>query len=92
VVLATCDSGVSSGREAAQLHGLAGTLLRMGARTVVAAIGALPDTIETRQAMVDLHHDLVEGLSASASLARQRSDGPSTLSLSAAGLVTLGVG
>jgi hypothetical protein len=92
VVLATCDSGVSSGREGAQLHGLAGTLLRMGARTIVAAIGPLPDTTETRQAMVDLHQDLVGGLSASTSLARQRSGADSSFSLSAAGLVTLGVG
>ena len=44
MVLATCESGVGGGRSGAQLHGLAGTLLTMGARTIVAAIGALPDT------------------------------------------------
>jgi hypothetical protein len=92
VVLATCDSGVSGGREGAQLHGLAGTLLRMGARTIVAAIGALPDTTETRHAMVGLHRDLVKGLDASTSLAHQRCGAEGPFSLTAAGLVTLGVG
>ena len=91
VVLASCESGAGGTRGGAQLHGLAGTLLTMGARTIVAAIGALPDTAETRQAMVELHRDLAGGTSASASLARQRAatDG---FSLTAAGLVTLGVG
>ena len=64
VVLATCESGIAGGRDGAQLHGLAGTLLTMGARTIVAAIGALPDTTETQQTMVDLHRDLVGGCSA----------------------------
>ena len=91
VVLATCESGVGGTRGGAQLHGLAGTLLTMGARTIVAAIGPLPDTTETRLAMIDLHRDLVGGSTASASLAHQRmaTDG---FSLTAAGLVTLGVG
>jgi CHAT domain-containing protein len=92
VVLATCDSGVGGGRVGAQLHGLAGTLLSMGARTIVAAIGALPDTTETRAAMVELHRDLVVGRTASGSLARQRSRIDIALSPTAAGLVTLGCG
>ena len=91
VVLATCESGVGGVRGGAQLHGLAGTLLTMGARTIVAAIGALPDTAQTRLAMVELHRDLVGGSTASASLARQRSTATG-FSLTAAGLVTLGVG
>jgi CHAT domain-containing protein len=94
MVLATCESGVGGARSGAQLHGLAATLLTMGARTIVAAIGALPDTGETRHTMVDLHRDLVQGVSASASLARQRSeaDPGSGSNVTAAGLVTLGVG
>jgi CHAT domain-containing protein len=92
VVLATCESGIGGARSGAQLHGLASTLLTMGARTIVAAIGALPDTAETRQVMVTLHRDLVDGLSASASLARQRTLSDGSSSLTAAGLVTLGVG
>jgi hypothetical protein len=91
VVLATCESGVGGARGGTQLYGLGGTLLRMGARTIVAAIGALPDTTETRRAMIDLHRDLVKGTTASASLARQRAAGDG-FSLTAAGLVTLGVG
>jgi hypothetical protein len=89
VVLATCESGVGGNRGGAQLHGLAGTLLAMGARTIVAAIGALPDTVETRQAMVALHSDLVNGTSASVSLLGQQRAG---FGLTAASLVTLGVG
>ena len=94
MVLATCESGVGGGRGGAQLHGLAGTLLTMGARTIVAAIGVLPDTAETRLTMVSLHRDLVQGVSASTSLARQRSEADigSGSSVTAAGLVTLGVG
>lgn len=92
MVLATCDSGAGGGRVGAQLYGLACTLLTMGARTIVAAIGALPDTSETRHAMVELHQGLVGGCTASASLARQRSGAESAFSPTAAGLVTLGVG
>jgi CHAT domain-containing protein len=92
VVLATCDSGLAGNRSGAQLHGLAGTLLKMGARTIVAAIGALPDSADTRQAMIALHRDLVDGIGASASLANQRASSDGTPSVTAAGLVTLGVG
>jgi CHAT domain-containing protein/tetratricopeptide (TPR) repeat protein len=92
VVLATCESGVGGARGGAQLHGLAGSLLTMGARTIVASIGALPDTAETRDIMVGLHRDMVSGSTASASLARQRSRTDSGFSLSSASLVTLGVG
>jgi hypothetical protein len=92
MVLATCESGVGGVRGGAQLHGLAGTLLTMGARTIVAAIGALPDTIETRDTMVQLHGDLVKGTSASGSLARQRAGTDGVSSPTAAGLITLGVG
>ena len=91
VVLASCESGVDGARGGEQLHGLAGTLLTMGARAVVAAIGALPDTEATRAAMASLHRDLVSGVSASASLARQRA-GEDTPGPTTAGLVTLGVG
>ena len=79
-------------RGGAQLHGLAGTLLTMGARTIVAAIGALPDTVETRDTMVRLHQDLVNGSTASSSLARQRAGTDGVSSPTAAGLITLGVG
>ncbi len=92
VVLATCDSGIGGSSSGAQLHGLAGTLLTMGARTIVAAIGALSDTVETRRAMISLHRDLVEGIGASASLARQRDSFDGVPSLTASCLVTLGVG
>ena len=91
MVLATCDSGVVGGHVGAQLHGLAGTLLNMGATTIVAAIGPLPDTAETRTTMAELHRDLASGCTASASLARQRVSAENPLDLTSAGLVTLGV-
>ena len=92
MVLATCDSGVVGGRAGAQLHGLAGTLLNMGATTIVAAIGPLPDSAETRNTMAVLHRDLVNGSAASASLARRRASSDNPLCLTSAALVTLGVG
>lgn len=92
VILASCESGIGGNRGGAQLQGLAGTLLSMGARTVVAAVGALPDTAETRQVMVALHRDLVGGLRPSESLARQRVAPRDGSSATVAGLVTLGVG
>jgi tetratricopeptide (TPR) repeat protein len=92
VILASCESGISGTRAGAQLHGLAGSLLSMGARTIVAAIAALPDTADTRDTMVQLHRDLGGGVSASASLARQREARNGRFSMTAAGLVTLGVG
>jgi len=92
VVLATCESAQSDARGGAQLHGMAGTLLRMGARTVVASVGALPDNEATRQTMVDLHHGLAAGQDASRILARLRAVHDEPLDATAATLVTLGVG
>jgi tetratricopeptide (TPR) repeat protein len=92
IILASCDSGAGSARGGAQLHGLAGTLLAMGARTIVAAVGALPDTSETRRVMVDLHHDLACGTRAADSLAARHSTNDAGSSVTSAGLVTLGVG
>ena len=92
VVLATCESGVGGVLGGTRLHGLASTLLTMGARTIVAAVGALPDTVETRRAMVALHRDLADGVSASSSLARRRTEVDGSFSVTSASLVTLGVG
>ncbi len=92
IVLATCESGVGGTRGGAQLHGLAATLLSMGARTVVAAIGALPDTAGTRCTMVGLHRGLAHGVAPSRSLAVERRRDPDATNLTSAMLVTLGVG
>jgi len=92
VVLATCESAHSTTRGGAQVHGLAGTLLRMGARTVVASIGALPDSTTTRRTMVELHRDLAAGRRASESLTRSRANDDGSMDTTAASLVTVGVG
>jgi CHAT domain-containing protein len=92
VVLATCESAHSTTRGVAQVYGLAGTLLRMGARTVVASIGALPDSTTTRRTMVELHRDLAAGRRASESLRRSRANDDGSVDTTAASLVTVGVG
>jgi CHAT domain-containing protein len=92
MILATCDSGSGGARGGSQMYGLAASLLTMGARTVVAAIGVLPDSPETRTMMIALHRDLARGVRASASLAHQRAADDGGSSLVAAGLVTLGTG
>ncbi len=99
IILATCDSGLhaTSGPAdgAAGLHGLAATLVSMGARTVVASIGALPDNAETRRAMVALHRGMVSGATASQALAELRcreAENSHDVGVASAGLVTLGVG
>ncbi len=100
MVLATCDSGRGDTRRShtfgASVHGLGATLISMGARTVVAAVGALPDSPETRRVMVGVHRRLASGVGAAEAFAEQRRCETEELSdragVVAAGLVTLGVG
>jgi hypothetical protein len=92
VVIATCESAISGGRSAVELQGLAATLLDLGARTVVASVGALPDDIHTRDTMVAVHRDLCAGIGPAASLARARAGlTPDTIDPTAAALVTIGL-
>lgn len=92
-VVATCDSALSGSRASDDLQGLAGTLLALGAATVVASIGALPDDEATRATMVAVHRDLVSGVGPAESLRRRRGGSDAaTISATDASLVTFGVG
>lgn len=92
-VVATCDSALSGSRASDDLQGLAGTLLGLGATTVVASIGALPDDEATRATMVAVHRDLLSGVGPAESLRRRRAGADaSTISATDAALVTFGVG
>lgn len=93
VVLATCESGAAGGHVGAELQGVAATLLDLGARSVVASVGPLPDDAVTRDAMVALHRDLAAGIGPAASLARRRNAGDAaTVDATTAALITIGVG
>ena len=93
IVIATCESAAVGGRAGAELQGLSASLLSLGARTVVAAVGVLPDDVTTRDTMVGMHRDLRAGLGAADSLARARaSTPPDDLDATAAALLTIGVG
>ena len=92
IVVATCESAISGGRSVAELQGLAATLLDLGACTVVASVGALPDDILTRDTMIAVHRDLCAGISPASSLARARAGlTPETIDPTAAALVTIGL-
>ena len=91
VVLASCDAALSGPRSGAQLLGLAQTLLSRGTTSIVAAVGALPDTPHTRELLVALHRDLASGLRPAASLARLRTEAEGPGVLPSWGIVTLGI-
>ncbi len=92
VVLATCESGAAGGRVGVELQGLAATLLDLGARSVVASVGPLPDDVVTREAMIALHSDLRAGVGPATSLAQRRGHaGAAPLDPTSAALITIGV-
>ena len=90
MVLASCDTAIAGPRSGAQLLGIATSLLARGTRSIVAAIGALPDSPHTRELLVGLHADLATGVGPAASLASRRTGGDGGVVLSSWGLVTLG--
>ena len=98
IVIAACDSGLAGARGGTQLHGLASTLLSMGARSIVASVNSLPDAADTRETMVDLHRRLAAGATPGDALATQRRDRSALDALDGHGattdacLVTIGVG
>ena len=92
IVIATCESAAVGGRAGAELQGLSASLLALGARTVVASAGLLPDDVTTRDTMVRMHRDLRAGLGAAESLALARASTLPDLDLTAAALLTIGIG
>jgi tetratricopeptide (TPR) repeat protein len=67
VVLPACDAAVAAVRRGDELIGAASALIRLGVRTVVAPLTAVPDD-DVVPLVVDLHQAMRRGLSASAAL------------------------
>ncbi len=74
VVLSACDSGYTEARAGDELTGLTSAMLSMGARSVVASVGLVPDSAATSDLMVGFHRLLVDGLSPSAALTASSHD------------------
>lgn len=68
-VLSACSAGGSLREAPLELLGFPATLLSIGASAVIASMWPVPDSKDTVQFMVDLHRQLLTGLSPSAALA-----------------------
>jgi CHAT domain-containing protein len=75
VILSACDLAVSGVQAGNEILGLAGALLGMGTRTIVASTVAASDAAAYRL-MVDFHKRLLEGLSPAAALALAQTRSP----------------
>ena len=71
LVLSACDAGLSAIRPGDELMGLAATLLRLGARSLVASVLPVPDE-PTQRLMVALHRALLAGSPVSTALGQAR--------------------
>jgi tetratricopeptide (TPR) repeat protein len=87
VVLSACESGLSAVRPGDELLGLAGALLAMGTRSLIATVIPVPDA-SSRPLMLQLHQNLRAGLPPAAALASAQR----TLTTAAAGFLCLGAG
>jgi tetratricopeptide (TPR) repeat protein len=78
LVLSACDSGLSAVHPGDELMGLASAVFSMGTSTLVASVVPVADDV-TKALMIELHTDLVKGVSPSVALAgaqlRVRADG-----------------
>jgi CHAT domain-containing protein len=72
VVLSACDSGFSDTYPGEELMGLSSALLSLGAKSLVASVGLVPDSEATRELMVGFHRGLVSGLGPAEALNRAR--------------------
>lgn len=93
LVLSACDSGLSEVRPGDELMGLVATLLRLGTRTIVAPVVAVPDAA-TMPLMLALHDRLGRGLPPAEALAAARTTmqpGDDTL-VASVGFVCFGAG
>ena len=93
LVLSACDSGLSEVRPGDELMGLVATLLRLGTRTIVAPVVAVPDTA-TMPLMLALHDGLCRGLPPAEALAAAGSAGDAgdDALVASAGFVCFGAG
>jgi len=72
VVLSACDSGFSDTHPGEELMGLSSALLSLGAKSLVASVGLVPDSEATRELMVGLHRGIISGLGPAEALNRAR--------------------
>ena len=63
MVLSACDSGYTDTRAGDELTGVTSALLSMGAKSVVASVGLVPDSEATSDLMVSFHRGLISGAS-----------------------------
>jgi tetratricopeptide (TPR) repeat protein len=73
MVLSACDSGYTDTRAGDELTGVTSALLSMGAKSVVASVGLVPDSEATSELMVSFHRGLISGASPSSALATAQS-------------------
>lgn len=94
MVLSACDSGFSESRPGEELMGLATALLGMGAGSVVASVGLVPDSTATKNLMVGFHRRLLDGLGPAAALRAAQREAAATPDgyLAAASFVCVGAG
>ncbi len=94
VVLSACDSGFSDTHPGEELMGLSSALLSLGAKSLVASVGLVPDSEATRELMVGLHRGLISGLGPAEALNRARGSlGDTTAGyVAAASFVCIGAG
>ncbi|MGI9609375.1 MAG: CHAT domain-containing protein, partial [Acidimicrobiia bacterium] len=94
VILSACDSGYTDAHVGEELMGLTSTLLAMGTNTIIASVGLVPDSDETKELMIRLHDGLSAGVSPSEALViAQTSLGDSTAAMVAASsFVCIGAG
>jgi tetratricopeptide (TPR) repeat protein len=69
MVLSACDSGYTDTRAGDELTGVTSALLSMGAKSVVASVGLVPDSEATSDLMVAFHRGLISGATPAEALA-----------------------
>jgi tetratricopeptide (TPR) repeat protein len=73
MVLSACDSGYTDTRAGDELTGVTSALLSMGAKSVVASVGLVPDSQATSDLMVNFHRSLISGAPPAHALATAQS-------------------
>ncbi|CAN5859617.1 CHAT domain-containing protein [soil metagenome] len=74
MVLSACDSGYTDTRAGDELTGLTSALLSMGAKSVVASVGLVPDSEATSDLMFRFHQGLRSGLPPARALSTAQHD------------------
>jgi CHAT domain-containing protein len=78
MVLSACDSGYTDTRAGDELTGVTSALLSMGAKSVVASVGLVPDSEATSDLMVSFHRGLISGANPAHALATAQSQSLTT--------------